>query len=123
MTLGRSPRLADLWEMDMRRLSKIIFDSFVRGRDVAAVMFGAPRHEATMEQALDFVAAWAGQSRVGFGYVDAFEEVALARYFEIRVLPTILVLYGGEELVRLEGRQSASTISRAVVIADLAEAA
>lgn len=86
------------------------FDAFTARRGVSAVLFVAPPGEASMEQAIDFAATWASHPGTAFGYVDAFQDVALSRYFEIRVLPTTLVLRDGEEVVRLEGRHSALSI-------------
>jgi thioredoxin-like negative regulator of GroEL len=80
-------------------------------------MFLAPRGEASMAQAIDFADAWASHPGPAFGYVDAFDDVALSRFFEIRVLPTMLVLRDGEEVVRLEGRWPASSIARALAAA------
>jgi hypothetical protein len=101
-------------EAIVRRLSAKIFDRFVTESDVAAVLFVAPCGEASMAQAIDFAAAWADHPHARFGYVDAFQDVSLARVLEIRRLPTILVLRGGEEVSRLEGRQSALSIACAL---------
>ncbi len=100
----------------MKRLSREAFDPFVQD-GVSAIMFLAPRGEASMAQAIDFAAAWASHPGPAFGYVDAFDNVALSRFFEIRVLPTTLVLRDGEEVVRLEGRCPAASIARAIAAA------
>jgi hypothetical protein len=102
------------WEANMKRLSKAIFDDFLAESDVVAVLFVAPTGEASMEQAIDFAAVWAASPCARFGYVDAFREVSLARFFEVRTLPTTLVLRRGEEVGRLEGRHSALSIACAV---------
>jgi hypothetical protein len=120
--LRPKPRSADgaliggLWEARMKRLSKQAFDPFVQD-GVSAIMFLAPRGEASMAQAIDFAAAWASHRGPAFGYVDAFDDVALSRFFEIRVLPTTLVLRDGEEVVRLEGRCPAASIACAIAAA------
>lgn len=100
----------------MKRLSREAFGPFVQD-GVSAIMFLAPRGEASMAQAIDFAAAWASHPGPAFGYVDAFVDVALSRFFEIRVLPTTLVLRDGEEVVRLEGRCPAASIARAIAAA------
>jgi thioredoxin-like negative regulator of GroEL len=94
----------------MKRLSSETFGSFISEAATAAVMFGSPTGDATMDQAIEFVDAWERRRDVGFGYVDAFEQIALARSFSIRVLPTTLVLRQGEIVARYEGRHSLSTL-------------
>jgi hypothetical protein len=104
--------------VNVKRLSKMTFDGFAVRPGVAAVMFVAPSGEASMEQAMDFAATWASHPGMAFGYVDSFDDVALSRFFEIRVLPTMLVLRDGEEVARLEGRHGASSLSCAVETAE-----
>ena len=94
----------------MKRLSAETFSSFISEGDIAAVMFGSPTGEATMEQAIEFADTWKRRRDVGFGYVDAFEQVALTRSFSIRVLPTTLVLRDGKVVARYEGRHSLSVL-------------
>ncbi len=90
----------------MKRLGMETIGRFLSEADVAAVMFGAPTGEATMNQAVEFAGAWRRCKEVSFGYVDAFEEVALARSLAIRVLPTTLVVRNGKIVERYEGRHS-----------------
>lgn len=90
----------------MKRLSLETFNSFVEGANIVAVMFGAPAGDATKEQAIEFADTWRKRRDVGFGYVDAFEQIALARSFSIRVLPTTLVLRNGKVVAKYEGRHS-----------------
>jgi hypothetical protein len=105
------------WEVIVKRLDKLSFDGFAARRGVAAVMFLAPRGEACMEQAIDFAVTSANHTAAAFGFVDAFQDVALCRLFEIRVLPTVLVLRDGGEITRLEGRHAAAKISSAIAAA------
>ena len=99
----------------MHRLTQMTINDFVRERDVAVIMFGAPEGEATMEQALEFAEVWADHAgKAAFGYVDAFEHVTPARTYGIRVLPTTLVLSRGKAVAKLEGRHPALRIGAAL---------
>jgi hypothetical protein len=105
------------WEFDVKRLTKLTFDDFAASLSVAAVMFIAPQREVSMRQAVDFAAAWAAHPGMAFGYVDSFDDIALSRCLEIRVLPTTLVLIDGEEIARLEGWHTQSRISHVLEVA------
>lgn len=94
----------------MKRLSLETFGSFVGEANISAIMFGSPTGDATRDQAIEFADAWTRRGDVSFGYVDAFEQVALARSFSIRVLPTTLVLRDGEVVARYEGRHHLSAL-------------
>lgn len=99
----------------MKRLTTDNLNAFVRDSEFAVLMFGAPVGEATMDQAIEFADAWAEhRSEADFGYVDAFEHVALARSLRVRVLPTILVFHRNHEIARLEGRHTAARIASAI---------
>jgi hypothetical protein len=94
----------------MKRLNAESFRSLVENGDTAAVLFGSPTGDATMEQAIEFVHAWRRRADVSFGYVDAFEQIGLARSFAITVLPTTLVLRNGNVVARYEGQHSLSIL-------------
>lgn len=108
----------------MKRLNETTLPHFLEAHDTAVLMFGAPQGEAAMYQAIEFADAWADrQGEASFGYVDAFEHVALARSFRVRTLPTILVLHHNHEIARLEGRHPAARIAAAIDAAALRVAA
>jgi thioredoxin-like negative regulator of GroEL len=99
----------------MQRLNATTTHPFVRGAKNAVLMFGSPESEVTMMQALEFAFAWADNSDIAqFGYVDAFENIAAARAFGIRVLPTILIARDGAVVCKLEGQQRATRIEAAL---------
>ena len=99
----------------MQRLNEATLGGFLRERGVSAVMFGAPRGEATMIQAVEFADAWLDcHNDAGFGYVDAFDNVAAARDYGVRVLPTTVVFDGGEIVAWIEGRHASGSIVQAI---------
>lgn len=102
----------------MQRLTETTLPPFVAKPDTTAILFGAPLGEATLDQAHNFAEAWIEhRDSAAFGYVDAFQNVAAARAYKIRVLPTILVLHDGEVVARLEGRQPSLRIGAAINVA------
>jgi len=99
----------------MQRLNSNTVQRFVREADIAALMFGSPESETTMAQAIEFALAWADNSGTAqFGYVDAFQNIAAARSFGVRMLPTTLIVRNGEVVARLEGRQPSMLIEAAL---------
>lgn len=90
----------------MKRLSQQNFRAFTHHSETSAVLFGSPHGDATLDQAVEFAAAWVRCRSIAFGYVDALEQVYLAKLFAIRVLPTTLLLRRGRVIARWEGRQS-----------------
>ena len=99
----------------MQRLTHDAIAAFAQANPTALILFGAPMGEATMNQALDFAEAWAAHRQAaGFAYVDAFAEIAAARAYKVRVLPTILALRHGEVVERLEGGTSAPRLAAAL---------
>lgn len=99
----------------MQRLNANTVPRFVREAEVAVVMFGSPESQATMAQAIEFAIAWADNGGAAqFGYVDAFENIAAARAFGIRLLPTTLVTRDGAIVAKLEGRQPSLRIESAL---------
>jgi len=79
---------------------------------------------------VDFWAPWCGPcrtqgpileqaaSQIGdravVGKVNVDEEAALAKRFGIRVIPTLIVFKGGQEVQRFTGVQQAETLAKAV---------
>ena len=99
----------------MQRLNSTSVQRFVSEADLAVVMFGSPESETTMVQAIEFALTWADNSDAAqFGYVDAFENIAAARAYNIRLLPTTLIMRNGEVLAKLEGRQSSLRMETAL---------
>jgi hypothetical protein len=99
----------------MQRLNNSTLQSFVSERGVSAVLFGAPNGEATMHQAIDFADAWLDcHDDASFGYIDAFDNVAAARAYAVRVLPTTMIARDGEIIAWLEGRCSSIRVAQAV---------
>lgn len=99
----------------MQRLNSATLGGFVSEPGVAAVMFGAPQSEASMYQAAQFADAWLEcHDEANFGYVDSFENVAAARSYAVRVLPTTMIVRDGEILAWIEGRHSSLRIAQAI---------
>lgn len=99
----------------MQRLSNTTLQSFITERGVSAVMFGAPTGESTMAQAIDFADAWLeAHDDASFGYIDAFDNVAAARAYAVRVLPTTMIARDGEIIAWIEGRCSSTRIAQAI---------
>ncbi|WP_395647708.1 thioredoxin domain-containing protein [Terricaulis sp.] len=99
----------------MQRLNTRTLAEFISEPGVAAVMFGAPHGEATMDQAVQFAEAWLEcHDAANFGYVDAFESVAAARAYAVRVLPTTMIVNDGEVVAWIEGPHSSIRIAQAV---------
>lgn len=99
----------------MQRLNSNTVHGFVRDADIAALMFGSPESETTMAQAIEFALAWADNSGdAQFGYVDAFDNIAAARSFGVRLLPTTLIVRSGQVIAKLEGRQPSLVIEAAL---------
>jgi thioredoxin-like negative regulator of GroEL len=99
----------------MQRLNTNTVQRFVREAELAVVMFGSPDSQATMAQAVEFALAWADNGDAAqFGYVDAFENIAAARAFGIRLLPTTLIVRDGAIAAKLEGRQPSLRIESAL---------
>jgi len=99
----------------MERLNSETLSHFLSEPGVAAVMFGAPTGEASMDQAVQFAEAWLEcHDEANFGYVDAFENVAAARAYSVRVLPTTMIVADGAPIAWIEGRHSSSRITQAI---------
>ena len=99
----------------MQRLNTATLSDFLSEPGVAAVMFGAPRGEASMGQAVQFAEAWLEcHDEANFGYVDAFENVTAARAYCVRVLPTTMIVADGEPVAWIEGRHSSIRIAQAI---------
>ena len=82
-------------------------------------MFGAPHGEATMDQAIEFADAWLDcHDEANFGYIDAFENVAAARAYAVRVLPTTMIARDGEIVAWIEGRASSIRVAQAILNAE-----
>lgn len=97
----------------MQRLSNHTLQSFINERGACAVMFGAS--EGTMAQAVEFAEAWLeAHDEATFGYIDAFENVAAARAYAVRVLPTTMIARDGEIIAWIEGRCSSTRIAQAI---------
>lgn len=108
----------------MQRLNAANTQRFVREAESAVVLFGSPDSEITMAQAIEFALAWADNSGdAQFGYVDAFENIAVARAFGIRLLPTTLITHRGEVVAMLEGQQPSLRIEAALRAASVSAAA
>lgn len=99
----------------MQRLNNHTLSDFVSEPGVVAIMFGAPHGEATMDQAVQFAEAWLEcHDNASFGYVDAFDNVAAARSYSVRVLPTTMIVNNGEVVAWIEGRHSSVRIAQAI---------
>lgn len=99
----------------MQRLNTATLSDFVGEPGVSAVMFGAPHGEATMDQATQFAEAWLDRhDEASFGYIDAFANVAAARAYAVRVLPTTIIVSDGEIVAWIEGRCSSTRIAQAI---------
>ena len=99
----------------MQRLNSRTLNEFVSEPGITAVMFGAPRGEATMDQAVQFAEVWLEcHDDANFGYIDAFENVAAARAYSVRVLPTTMIVKDGEVVAWIEGRHSSVRIAQAI---------
>jgi hypothetical protein len=99
----------------MQRLNTASLNDFLSEPGVSAVMFGAPHGEATMDQETQFAEAWlACHDEASFGYVDAFANVAAARSYSVRVLPTTMIVRDGAIIAWIEGRHSSIRVSQAV---------
>lgn len=89
----------------MQRVNSATLPLLLKNGAKTVLMFGAPSGEATMMQAEAFAEAWADHHDLAhFAYIDAFDEVALARHFGVHVMPTTIVLAGDRTLARFEGR-------------------
>jgi len=99
----------------MQRLNTTTLSDFLSEPGVSAVMFGAPNSEATMDQAIQFADAWLEcHDEANFGYIDAFENVAAARRYAVRVLPTTMIVRDGEIVAWIEGRHSSIRATQAI---------
>jgi hypothetical protein len=99
----------------MQRLNTAALSGFLSEPGVSAVMFGAPQGAATMDQAVQFAEAWLERhDDANFGYVDAFANVAAARSYSVRVLPTTMIVSDGEVVAWIEGRHSSIRIAQAI---------
>lgn len=99
----------------MQRLNTATLSDFLSEPDVGAVMFGAPHGEATLDQSFQFAEAWLEcHDEANFGYIDAFENVAAARSYAVRVLPTTMIVSNGEVVAWIEGRHSSIRIAQAI---------
>jgi hypothetical protein len=99
----------------MQRLNTATLSDFLNEPGVAAVMFGAPQGEATMDQAIQHAEAWLDcHDEANFGYIDAFENVAAARTYAVRVLPTTMIVRDGEIIAWIEGRHSSTRVAQAI---------
>jgi hypothetical protein len=104
--------------MKMQRLTTATLSSFLNAHSTAAILIGAPDGEATMDAAASFAEAWVDhRDHAAFGYVDAFEQPAAARWLDVRVLPTTLVFQDGIVVGRIEGRCSSHMVAAAVTSA------
>lgn len=102
----------------MQRLNIATLSDFLSEHGVSAVMFGAPNGEATMDQAVQFAESWLEcHDEASFGYIDAFENVAAARTYAVRVLPTTMIVNDGEIVAWIEGRCSSIRIAQAIASA------
>lgn len=102
----------------MQRLNTATLNDFLSEPGVSAIMFGAPHGEATMDQAVQFAEAWLEcHDDANFGYVSAFENVAAARAYSVRVLPTTMITSDGEVVAWIEGRCSSIRIAQAIASA------
>lgn len=99
----------------MQRLNTTLINDFVHEPGVTAILFGAPHGEASLDQAVQFAEAWLDcHDEAHFGYVDAFENVAAARAYAVRVLPTTMIARDGEIIAWIEGRHSSTRIAQAI---------
>jgi hypothetical protein len=99
----------------MQRLNDATLSDFLSEPGVSAVLFGAPDSESTMAQALEFADAWLEcHDEAAFGYVDVFRNVTAARTYGVRVLPTTMIVRGGEVIAWIEGRCSSIRTAQAV---------
>jgi hypothetical protein len=99
----------------MQRLNTATLNDFLSEPGVSAVMFGAPHGEASMDQAVQFAEAWLERhDEANFAYIDAFENVAAARAYSVRVLPTTMIACNGEIVAWIEGRHSSVRIGQAI---------
>ena len=99
----------------MERLNTETLSRFLGQPGVAAVMFGAPTGKASMDQAVQFAEAWLEcHDDANFGYVDAFTNVAAARTYSVRVLPTTMIFADGEPIAWIEGRYASTRIAQAI---------
>jgi Hydrogenase-1 expression protein HyaE len=99
----------------MQRLNTATLSDFLSEPGVSAVMFGAPNGEATMDQAVQFAEAWLEcHDEASFGYIDAFENVAAARTYAVRVLPTTMIVRDGDIVAWIEGRCSSIRIAQSI---------
>lgn len=108
----------------MQRLTNDTLQGFISDPGATAIMFGAPKGEATMNQAIDFADAWLDcHDDASFGYIDAFENVAAARAYAVRVLPTTMITRNGEIIAWIEGRCSGTRIAATIKSAMRVQAA
>lgn len=99
----------------MQRLNNTTLSDLLSEPGVSAVMFGAPHGEATMDQSVQFAEAWLEcHDHANFGYIDAFANVAAARSYSVRVLPTTMISLNGEIIAWIEGRHSSIRIAQAI---------
>ncbi|MBL8551777.1 MAG: thioredoxin family protein [Hyphomonadaceae bacterium] len=107
----------------MQRLNDDTLDAFLEGAGTAILLFGAPSGGPTFHQAEELAALWAerpGDAR--FGHVDATCNDLARRDFDIRLLPTTIVLRNGAPVARFEGVQPRWRIEAALNGATLPEA-
>ena len=108
----------------MQRLNNDTLQPFINEPRVSAIMFDAPTGESNMAQAIEFADAWLDcHDEAHFGYIDAFENVAAARAYAVRVLPTTMITRDGEIIAWIEGSHSSAVITAAIVNASRAYAA
>lgn len=100
----------------MKKVTDNTLPQFLAQSDIAVLMVGAPSGQATMDQACELTRAWLDhRDAAAFGYLDAFEEPATTRGLAIRLVPTTLVIAGGDVVARLEGAASAARIASAIL--------
>jgi thioredoxin-like negative regulator of GroEL len=99
----------------MERLDEETLAEFLQRGPVAVVLFGAPSGRPTLEQAEQFALLWADHpDSACFGYLDALENEAARKSFDIRILPTSLVFRDGVMAARFEGYRTRGAIEAAL---------
>lgn len=108
----------------MKKLTNDTLPAFAAQTQPVLILFGSPEGETTMHQALEFAESWADHAgEAAYGYVDAFENIAAAHTYGVRMLPTTLLIENGEVTRRFEGVHSSAHLAAALFAPVLAIAA
>lgn len=98
---------ARLRERFVERLNEETLRDFIKAPGVSLILFGSNIGRPTLQQASEFAELWAERSvEARFGYLDALMCEAATKVYNIRVLPTILLVRDGTVIQTMRGYNS-----------------